>query len=137
MSIGPVNQLRREGEEDMTKYTGSLKDIPLHKASGPTMEKRIVFSPDVNDWPGHVVRYFTIKAGTGNPLHRHDWPHWGLILKGSATGEVDGETFHMEEGGWFYIPPKVAHRFQAGEEDFHFICMVPEEGDRLPVTMVE
>ncbi len=121
----------------MEKYTGSLLDIPLDPASSQTMKKRIVFSPSVNSWPEHVVRYFTLSAGTGNPLHCHDWPHWGLILKGEATAEVDGETFDLKEGGWFYIPPKVAHRFQAKNREFHFICMVPEEGDRLPVTIVE
>lgn len=122
----------------MKEYTGSLRDIKLDDASGPTMEKRIVFSPEVHDWPGHVVRYFTIKAGTGNPLHCHEWPHWGLILEGEATAVVDDQTFELKEGGWFYIPPKVHHRFQAKEHcDFHFICMVPEEGDRLPPTLVE
>ena len=122
----------------MTKeYTGLLKDIALEDLNSPIIEKRIVFSPDKHNWPGHVVRYFTLKAGEENALHYHDWPHWGLVLKGSGKSYVDGEVFKMEEQGWFYVPPKVHHKFEADPgEDLHFICMVPEEGDITPVTLV-
>lgn len=119
------------------KYTGTLKDIKLEPVSGPIMQKRIVFSPTLHNWPGHVVRNFVMKAGEGNAMHYHEWPHWGLIVSGNGTAEIDGEIFPLTEKGWFYVPPRVHHRFQAADgEDLNFICMVPEEGDTTPVTPV-
>jgi quercetin dioxygenase-like cupin family protein len=111
-------------------FAGRLEDLPVILAEdhGGT-EKRVVFGPD-RFWEDHVVRFFTTAEGERSPFHAHDWPHYVLILEGTADGMIMGKVYGLSAGSWAYVPPNTEHYFQnTGKGPLKFICIVPKEGD--------
>ncbi len=82
-------------------------------------------------WEGWSMRIFTLGADGYTPKHTHDWPHINYIIRGSGTLFIDGEEQAVAPGDTAYVPGGEVHQFRnAGDGDFSFICIVPEEGDK-------
>ncbi len=82
-------------------------------------------------WDGWSMRIFTLGKDGYTPRHAHDWPHINYIIKGSGTLFIEGKEQAVKPGDTAYVPGGEEHQFQnAGDEDFSFICIVPEEGDK-------
>nr|WP_243236935.1 cupin domain-containing protein [Heliobacterium chlorum] len=82
-------------------------------------------------WDGWVMRQFTLGQDGQTPKHSHPWPHINYILSGKGTLFLDGKEQAVESGSVAYIPGDEEHQFRnVGDEDFVFICIVPEEGDK-------
>jgi len=44
---------------------------------------------------------------------------------------LEGKKYPLEPGSVSYVPGGAEHQFlNRGKEDFSFICIVPEEGDK-------
>jgi quercetin dioxygenase-like cupin family protein len=111
-------------------FAGRLEDLPVLPIDdhGGT-EKRIVFGPG-RFWEDYVARFFTTHPGSATPFHSHDWPHYILVLEGSARAVIVGKTYELFAGSWAYVPPNTEHVFQnTGEGPLKFICIVPKKGD--------
>ncbi|MGC9373197.1 MAG: cupin domain-containing protein [Thermovirgaceae bacterium] len=113
-----------------TVFGGSIRDLVSRKTpSLPGVEKRIIFGPG-RFWEDYVVRHFTVEAGAETPFHTHEWPHYIIILEGTAEALIMGETLRLEAGSWAYVPPGSRHGFQnTGEGTLSFLCIVPRRGD--------
>ncbi len=82
-------------------------------------------------WEGWSMRIFTLATGGYTPRHSHAWPHINYIISGRGTLFIDGEEKTVAPGDTAYVKGGELHQFKnAGEEDFSFICIVPEEGDK-------
>jgi len=82
-------------------------------------------------WDGWAMRIFTLAKEGYTPKHTHPWPHINLIVKGKGTLFIEGEEQALETGDTAYVPGGELHQFRnTGEEDFAFMCIVPEEGDK-------
>ncbi len=82
-------------------------------------------------WDGWVMRIFTLSKEGYTPRHTHSWPHINYIIKGQGTLLIDGEEKTVKAGDTAYIKGGEDHQFKnAGDNDFSFICIVPEEGDK-------
>lgn len=82
-------------------------------------------------WDGWTMRIFTLKKDGFTPFHTHDWPHINYMIKGSGTLFIDGKETPVAAGDTAYVQGGEKHQFKNnGEEDFSFICIVPEEGDK-------
>jgi quercetin dioxygenase-like cupin family protein len=82
-------------------------------------------------WDGWSMRIFTLKKEGYTPFHSHEWPHINYIIKGSGTLFIDGKKQSVSPGDSAYIKGGEEHQFKnAGDSDFAFICIVPEEGDK-------
>lgn len=102
---------------------------PQETFSPPGVEKRIIFGPE-RFREDYVVRHFTVEAGAQTPFHTHDWPHYVIILRGTAEALIMGETLRLEAGAWAYVPPDSHHGFQStGEDALSFLCIVSRGGD--------
>lgn len=102
---------------------------PQETSSPPGVEKRIIFGPG-RFWEDYVVRHFTVSQGGTTPFHSHDWPHYIIILEGTAEATIMGETRPLRSGSWAYVPPDSDHGFRnTGEGTLSFICIVPRRGD--------
>lgn len=116
--------------KDEKVFAGRLDDLPVIPAPdhGGT-EKRVVFCPG-RFWNGYVMRYFSTKAGEKTPFHTHDWPHYVVVLEGSARALIMGKTWDLSAGSWAYVPANTEHFFEnAGVTTLKFLCTVPEHGD--------
>ncbi|MDC7220666.1 MAG: cupin domain-containing protein [Spirochaetales bacterium] len=82
-------------------------------------------------WEGWSMRIFTLEKEGFTPRHTHDWPHINYIISGKGTLFIDGKEQTVQPGDTAYVKGGELHQFQnAGDEDFSFICIVPEEGDK-------
>lgn len=115
---------------DDTIFAGRLEDLPLMPAGDHAgTEKRVVFGPD-KFWDDHVMRHFSIDAGGKSPFHTHDWPHYVVILEGSARAQIMEKTWELSAGSWAFVPPNTEHFFEnVGESSLKFLCTVPKKGD--------
>jgi len=80
-------------------------------------------------WEGHTLRVFRITSGGFTPHHQHDWEHVNYIMNGKGTLTIGGETREVAQGDFAFVPPNTPHQFRNPyNEDFEFICIVPNKG---------
>ncbi len=67
---------------------------------------------------GSSVSFFVTQQteGKGPELHRHPYEETFVILEGSATFTVDGESIEAAAGTIVVVPPRAVHKFVAGRD---------------------
>jgi quercetin dioxygenase-like cupin family protein len=112
--IRKYNEIRAVKVE-MEGASGVTKKVPIGKNEG---------------WQDHTLRTFTIAPKGHTPKHSHDWEHVNYIISGKGRLMIDGKTYEVEEKDFAFIPPKTIHQFENPyDEDFEFICIVPNRGE--------
>ncbi len=115
-------------------FVGHIKgvtDQPINKPG--VMEnviKKALIGPQ-QGWKGWVMRQFDLAANGFTPRHVHPWPHINYVISGRGSLYLDGKSYEVEPGSIAYVPDNMEHQFKnMGTEDFSFLCIVPEEGDK-------
>lgn len=83
----------------------------LRLQSGPGRD--LIFKVTGED-TGGAFDYFIVEVapGGGPPLHVHHKQEETIhVLKGRFKVRIGEEVFHLEEGGFAYLPSKVPHAF--------------------------
>lgn len=107
----------------------NIKAIPVNAAGAANVIKQSLVGP-AQGWRGWVMRLFTLKGGGHTPRHAHPWPHINYMVSGKGILYLDGKEYTVEPGFVAYIPGEAEHQFKnSGDQEFSFICIVPEEGD--------
>lgn len=112
----PVIKYRDLGlsEVSMDGVKGALKANVIGKREG---------------WSEHTLRVFRIQGGGFSPLHQHDWEHVNYVIQGRGRVRIGDELFELEERDFAFVPPNTQHQFENPyDEDFEFICIVPDRG---------
>ena len=65
---------------------------------------------------GVMLSYVTVEAHGEAPVHTHDEEQMGIVLTGTCTFELEGETRVLEVGDVYHAPPGVPHGVRAGDE---------------------
>jgi len=112
----------------------------LKKEDMPVMEVKLETAKNLfkqtgitgrEGWEGWSMRIFTLGKDGYTPKHIHDWPHINYIISGEGSLLVDGKEQPVKPGDTAYIKGGEEHQFRnKGSEEFSFICIVPEEGDK-------
>lgn len=114
-------------------FVGNVKDLEEIKVNAPDAVnafRKTLIGPQ-EGWQGWVMRLFSLKDGGKSPCHTHPWPHINYILSGQGVLSVDGKENPLSKGSIAYVPAGSIHQFyNTSNEDFNFICIVPEEGDK-------
>lgn len=114
-------------------YVQNVKDIDRFAVSAPGVAnvlKQTLVGPG-QGWQGWVMRVFTVGAEGHTPRHSHAWPHIVYVLEGTGTLFLGGREHEVGAGHVAFIPPEAEHQFEnRSGENFRFICIVPEEGDK-------
>jgi quercetin dioxygenase-like cupin family protein len=114
-------------------FTGNVKaieEVRLNNPEAVNAFRKTLIGPQ-EGWEGWVMRLFSLKAGGRTPCHSHPWPHINYVLRGQGVLSIDGKETPLEEGAIAFVPASSLHQFyNASTEDFDFICIVPEEGDK-------
>jgi len=106
-----------------------IKDLEVKAPGASQVLKKVLVGPK-EGWDGWVMRLFTLKPGGHTPKHTHPWPHINYVTQGKGTLFAGGRENAVEAGSVAYVPADIEHQFiNSGQEDFAFICIVPEEGD--------
>ncbi len=85
--------------------------------------------------PNFAMRRFVMKPGGGMPNHTNTVEHEQYVLKGHASIGIGAETFDVRAGDVVFIPEGVPHWYQnLGEEDFEFLCIIPNKQDEIKIV---
>ena len=107
-----------------------MKAVEINMEAAKNVLKQTAIT-GAQGWDGWAMRIFTLKKDGFTPFHTHDWPHINYIISGSGTLFIDGEEKSVSPGDTAYVKGGEEHQFKnAGNDDFSFICIVPEEGDK-------
>lgn len=108
----------------------NIKEVEVKAPGAVNAVKQSLVGPE-QGWDGWVMRLFTLNVKGQTPRHSHSWPHINYIVSGEGTLFLDGKEYSVEKGGTAYVPGGAEHQFiNCGEQEFTFICIVPEEGDK-------
>lgn len=115
----------------------------LHKKANETPSDEVFAGSDTSiqvlisdaEAPDFAMRRFAIKPGGGMPLHTNLVQHEQYVLQGRASVSIGNETIEVERDDVVYIPAGVPHSYESiGDEDFVFLCMVPNRPDRIELV---
>jgi quercetin dioxygenase-like cupin family protein len=108
---------------------GEREKKPMQMEGAIAVEKEVLVGHKDNS-PRMVMRKFEVEKGGETPYHSHNYEHVIYVLKGTGKLKVEGKEMPLPQGASVLVPPNVYHQFiNAGEDEFHFICVVPEYGD--------
>jgi len=104
-----------ETEVVMDGVSGVTKKVPIGKKEG---------------WDSYTLRVFKIAPGGQTPKHRHDWEHVNHVISGKGILMIDGVDYEIGEKDYAFVPPNTEHQFSNPyDDDFEFICIVPNRGE--------
>ena len=84
--------------------------------------------------PNFALRWFVMEPGGGMPEHTNTVEHEQYVLRGQASIGIGDETFDVRAGDVVFIPQGVPHWYQnVGEEDFEFLCIIPNKPDEIRI----
>ncbi len=112
----------------VVKYQNiKLSKVEMEGAKG-TSKDNVIGKPE--GWPEHTLRVFRLQPGGYTPRHQHDWEHVNYIISGGGRLRIGEELFDLKEKDFAFVPPNAEHQFEnPHDEDFEFICIVPNLGN--------
>jgi quercetin dioxygenase-like cupin family protein len=85
--------------------------------------------------PNFAMRCFTIEPGGGIPNHTNLVEHEQYVLQGKAEVGIGNQVHQVKQGDAVLIPAGVPHWYRAtGDEPFRFLCLVPNQPDRIEMV---
>jgi quercetin dioxygenase-like cupin family protein len=104
-----------------------LSEVKMNDAE--SVSKAVVIAA-AEGWQGHALRVFKLGPGGFTPRHRHGWEHVNYIIAGRGRLMIENEVYDLKEKDFAFVPPEREHRFEnTGDDDFEFICIVPDRGE--------
>ena len=101
--------------------------------AGTATEVQVLLGPD-DSAPHFAMRRFIMGEGGGMPLHTNTVEHEQYVLRGRARVTIGDESFEVTAGSVLYIPAGAPHDYRVLEAPFEFLCMVPNEEDRIEIV---
>jgi quercetin dioxygenase-like cupin family protein len=84
--------------------------------------------------PNFAMRRFVIQRGGGMPAHTNTVEHEQFVLRGHACIGINNQIYQVNAGDVVFIPEGAPHWYQNnGEEDFEFLCIIPNKKDNLRI----
>jgi len=78
-----------------------------------------------------TMRKYTIKSKGKIPFHNHPWEHIIYVLKGTCEVLSGDTTTSAKSGDAIFIPEYEKHAYvNNSDDDFVFLCIIPNEGDK-------
>ena len=100
--------------------------------AGRETQFQILIGPD--EGPNFALRRFIMQPGGGMPRHTNQVEHEQYVLRGRARIGIGEDVFDVGANDVVYIPAGVPHWYEAqGDEAFEFLCVVPNQPDRIQV----
>jgi quercetin dioxygenase-like cupin family protein len=82
--------------------------------------------------PHFAMRRFIMEPGGGMPNHTNTLEHEQYVLQGHAMIGIGEEEIAVNAGDIVFIPEGMPHWYQnIGEENFEFLCIIPNKEDRV------
>ena len=115
----------------MIKSVKNIESTPL--SAGVNASMQMLISP--SEAPHFAMRKFVITKGGSMPLHTNSVEHEQYVLAGSAKVVVGEQEWTVRKDDVLFIPAGVAHAYDVlGEEDYEFLCLVPNMDDKIEMV---
>lgn len=116
--------------EPLVIRADAVEAAPVKGAEGTRIQVLI----DNGRAPHFAMRRFTMAAGGGMPNHTNTVEHEQYVLAGSAHIGIGDREFDVSAGDVVFIPAGVPHWYTAGEAGFQFLCLVPDQEDKVDIV---
>ena len=80
---------------------------------------------------GIMIVEATFQKGAVGTAHRHPHEQVSYILSGKFRYTMDGESYILEKGDTYYVPPEVLHGAEALEDSVILDVFTPQREDFL------
>ncbi|NPA92160.1 MAG: cupin domain-containing protein [Chloroflexi bacterium] len=108
-------------------------EVPYQEI-GAAEKTYIQFLIPPDEGPHFAMRRITMKPGGGMPKHTNTVEHEQYVLQGRGQVAIGDEVYEVQPGDVMFIPAGVPHWYRnIGEEDFVFLCLVPNLPDEVQV----
>ena len=108
-------------------------EIPREEVgAGEATEIQVLIGPEQGA-PSFAMRRFIMGSGGGMPLHTNTVEHEQYVLRGRARVTLGDEVHEVRAGTVLLIPAGVPHDYRVLEAPYEFLCMVPNEPDRIEI----
>ncbi len=98
--------------------------------AGKETEMQVLLGPE-DGAPNFAMRRFIMGAGGGMPRHTNTVEHQQYVLRGRARVTIEDQEYQVEPGTVLLIPAGARHDYQVLQAPFEFLCLVPNEEDRV------
>jgi quercetin dioxygenase-like cupin family protein len=110
------------------KHAGSVPRETVNVGKGAY--RQVLVGPD--EAPNFALRRFIIDPEGGIPAHTNTVEHEQYVLSGRAKIGIGGDVVEVKSGDVLYIPAGTPHWYEVqGTEPFEFLCVVPNQPDRM------
>lgn len=112
----------------------AMRDVQASPVSaGEKTTIQVLIPP--GEGPNFAMRRFAMQPGGGMPLHTNEVEHEQYVLSGRARIRIGSDEFEVKPGDVVFIPAGVPHSYQnIGEDEFAFLCMVPNQEDQIKLV---
>ena len=115
-------------------YVKRAQDAPAEKVEAGQGTHRQVLISD-SEGPHFAMRKFAIESGGGMPRHTNEVEHEQYVLGGRGRIGIGDQVFEVSANDVVFIPARVPHWYESiGDEDFEFLCVVPNLPDRTELV---
>lgn len=106
------------------------ESVPAETVTAGTGTRRqVLIGPD--EGPNFALRRFIMDPGGGMPRHTNQVEHEQYVLRGGARVGIGDDVVEVAADDVVYIPAGVPHWYEAGDDGFEFLCVVPNTPDRI------
>ena len=116
--------------EGVVKSAGDVERRSV--AAGTATETQVLLASG-DGAPNFAMRRFIMGAGGGMPRHTNSVEHEQFVLKGRARVGINDRVFEVGPEDVLYIPAGAPHFYEVLEAPFEFLCMVPNDPDRIEI----
>jgi quercetin dioxygenase-like cupin family protein len=121
----------KKEEQAIIVESASIPKKIVEAGKGTSIQ--VLISPD--SAPNFAMRCFTIELGGGIPNHTNIVEHEQYVLGGHAEIGIGDQVHRVKKGDVVFIPAGVPHWYNnVGDEDFVFLCLVPNQPDKLEMV---
>ncbi len=114
----------------VVKPADSVERRPV--AAGRATEIQVLLGEE-DGAPHFAMRRFIMGEGGGMPRHTNRVEHEQYVLRGRARIAVGDAVHEVSPGDVLYIPAGTPHSYEVTEGPFEFLCMVPNQEDRIDI----
>lgn len=78
---------------------------------------------ELTGFAGVRVEHIVSSARPDPAEQVQDWDEWVLVLRGSASLQVAGQSIELAPGDWLLLPAGVPHRVMRTEAGTHWLAV--------------